>query len=160
MDAIVKYGANAADYAGRLLAAARELELPTNLVVFSPDGHYTVPEEVADKAGVSYDVVESDEPTYVEGPEAEDLLADVSTDDPASSDPADGDVKDEGTGDDTPPAKPAEVVVPKKGEDGYLEGKGLKAALKSRGLPDEGRADDKRLAVATYDAEHGAENKE
>lgn len=148
MDAIVKYGANAADYAGKLLAAARELELPTNLVVFSPDGHFTVPEEVADKAGVSYDVVDSDGPTYVEGPEAEDLLADV-----AGEDPGTGEAKDEGE-EPAKPAKKTKVVVPKKGEDGYLEGKGLKAALESRGLPDEGRADDKRLAVATYDAEN------
>jgi hypothetical protein len=155
MDVIVKYGASAADYAGRLLAAARELELPTNLVVFSPDGHYTVPEEVADKAGVSYDVVDSDEPTYVEGPEAEDLLADVSGDDAT-----DGDAKDEADKAPAESTKKTKVVVPKKGEDGYLQGKGLEAALESRGLPSEGRADDKRLAVATYDAEHGAENKE
>jgi nicotinamidase-related amidase len=152
MDAIVKYGANAADYAGRLLAAARALELPTNVVVFSPDGHYTVPEEVADKAGVSYDVLDSDEPVYVEGPEAEDLLADVAAADPDGS--GEGAKVDEAEKAPAKKTKKAKVVVPRKGEDGYLAGKGLEAALESRGLPSEGRADDKRLAVATYDAEN------
>jgi hypothetical protein len=141
MDVTVKYGANAADQAGRLLSAARKLDLPTNVVVFSPDGHYTVPEEVAEEAGVSYDVVDSDEPSYVEGPEAEDLeVEDADADEDA----------DEGE----PEGEPADVVVPQEGEEGYLAGKSLEEALKERGLPSKGKADDKRLAVATHDAKN------
>jgi hypothetical protein len=152
-DANVRYGTTAADFAGKLLSAARALDLSTSVVQFSPDGHFTVPEEVAEKAGVSYDLVESDEPDYVEGPEAEDLVADGG--EPSAEDAAAAEDAEKSAAS----TQPAKVVVPAEGEEGYLAGKGLEAALKERGLPSTGKADDKRLAVATYDAEH-PENKE
>lgn len=62
-DVNVKYGDNAAGLAGKLLSAARKLDLDVGVVQFSPDGHFQVPEEVADKAKVSYDALdEPDEP--------------------------------------------------------------------------------------------------
>lgn len=59
-DVQVKYGDNANAFAGKLLSAARELELDVSVVKFSPDGHFTVPEEVADQAKVSYEGLDED----------------------------------------------------------------------------------------------------
>lgn len=132
-----------AAFAGKLLGAARAIGEDVSVVVFSPDGYFEVPAEVADEAGVSF---EYDAAKAPEEPQGADVEPEDDADDPEVQDPeadaADGD------------PEPAEVVVPAKGEDGYLAGKGLEAALKDRGLPIEGSADDKRLAVATYDAEN------
>jgi hypothetical protein len=49
----VPYGDSATDTAVLLLAAAEELDLDP-AVVKSQEGHFLVPEEVAEKAGVDY----------------------------------------------------------------------------------------------------------
>lgn len=105
-DAQVKYDDQPQAYAGRLLAAARELGLPTNVVVFSPDGYFTVPSEVADKAGASYDMLDA--------PDAE-PTAQVAGSPKPEPPTGDGDQGvDQGAGGDKPPADPEPAKAPKK----------------------------------------------
>lgn len=54
----VKYGDNAAGVASQLLAAARSLDLETSVVQTTSDGVFLVPEEVADAAGLSYELAD------------------------------------------------------------------------------------------------------
>jgi hypothetical protein len=130
-DVQVKYGDQARTYAGTLLAAARELELDVNVVVFSPEGYFTVPEEVADHVGYSYEVLGGDD----EGEEA--------PLEPAGDD-ADAEPDLEPDEDEDVPEDEAEP------EDEPLKGKALDAALEAAGLSKSGKVADKQARLAEY----------
>lgn len=146
-----------AAFAGRLLGAAKAIGEDVSVVVFSPDGYFLVPSEVADEAGVDYEHDAS------AAPDDEKAAQDVQGADESDSEDS-GDLEDQvetdeaaDAGSDEEPDEVEEQVnkpftVPQKGEEGYLAGKGLEQALKDRELPSVGSADEKRAAVAQHDA--------
>lgn len=145
-DVHVKYADDAAGFANKLLAAARKLELPTSVVQFSPDGHYAVPEDVAEEAGVSYDVQESPETTEVPA----DPIAEA--DPPKSIDPEvpvepGEEPNSEGKTESEPST--AGVEAPEEPEP-ELKGKALDEALVKAGLSKSGNKAEKLARLAEH----------
>jgi len=122
MSVKVKYGDDPSGFAQRLLAAADEIEADRTQVVFSPDGHFTVSEDVAEAAGVSYD--------HEDAPESapEDEVDPESTEEP--EDPENGSEEFDAS---------------------EFKGKALDEALEERGLSIEGKADEKRARLAEFE---------
>lgn len=176
----VKYGDDAAGTASRLLSAARALDLETSVVRTTSDNVFLVPEEVADEAGFSYDIVELDE-----APEDDEGSNDTDDQDDATEVPA-GTLEERVTWvtegeDESERTKRANAVHLHETEVGDLDeaeleqlnsdltvavhgqapaeefdasgykGKGLDEALTKRGLSTEGKADEKRARLAEFE---------
>lgn len=120
----VKYGDDAASVAQSLLAAARSLDVDTSVVKTTSRGVFVVPEEVADKAGLSYEVLDEETP---EAPEAQ----------PEPEDEAESQNESE----------PEDEKFDASG----FKGEALNEALQERGLSTEGKADEKRARLAEFE---------
>ena len=144
----VNYADNAAEVAKKLLKAAKD---PAD-VLFSPDGFFTVDEEIADKAGVSYEAVDDDGRSPLESPSAPSATEHEHFDEPEApkqgSSPT-GEPVDGGDGgpvahQDTPQAK-ADAKA-----DEPLRGKALDEALTKAGLPTSGKVAEKQARLAEH----------
>lgn len=147
-DVQVKYGDNAAGFANKLLSAARKLDVPTSVVRFSPDGHFDVPEEVADEAGVSFDVYDSPETTEV--PEDPTVSADPPKslgDDPETPVASGEEPNSEGKEESEPSTAGVEAPAEPEPE---LKGKALDEALEKAGLSKSGNKADKLARLAEH----------
>lgn len=135
-DVTVGYGEKAAETAQKLLDAAEGLDLDAGVVRTTTDrsGGFLVPEEVADKAGVSYEKDDSDDEE-----ESEDPVADKVD---ALGEGVESAAKGESAG------EPADKDGSEDGEE--LKGAALDEALEKAGLPKSGTADEKRARLAEH----------
>jgi hypothetical protein len=136
----VQYADDAAGFARKLLDAAGELDLPLGVVEFSPDGHYSVPEEVAEKASVSYEVQDGTDPVTVEVPEDP-----ITNQDPPAS------IADDPKTPVDPGAEPdSEGKLDSEEEPELPIGKALEDALESAGLSKSGNKAEKQARLAEH----------
>lgn len=139
----VAYGDSPAEVATKLLAAAERLDQPGGVVKTTSDGHFVVPKEVADEAGLK----PLDE-EVVEVVPAEPAAPDTARATPRGAPPAPevegNDVEQKDNASTAAEEIPADIAA--------LKGKALSKALTEAGLPDKGKVDEKRAALAQHRA--------
>lgn len=149
------YGVNESN-AILLLEAAQKLDLDPSVVQTTTSGYFVVPVEVADKAGFDEtgraSAKKAQAAAKTEQEKADALEAARQADAAEAAAAADA-LRATTSGD---PDGPADANAETDESDAELKGEALAQALKDRGLPATGSADEKRAAVAEYDAKNGS----
>lgn len=138
-----------------LLAAAQELNLDPGVVQTTTSGYFVVPEEVAKKAGFDENGLPSAKAAKKAADKEAEREAELEAARQADAKAAEDAAKELASQTSNDPD--ANLSDDDDAGDGELKGEALEQALKDRGLSGTGlKADEKRAAVAEFDAKNGS----